>query len=532
MPVLLPLLVALGPTPQIQNRVAATRPLSIVEPVSGDLLRGKVGITASEAALADSVTFEWSSNGSTWSPIDVDARPADGFSAVWDTGGYTGHALVRATDSLGNQTHVRVTVDNKAPAAGVAAGRPSFSPNGDGRADRVAFVFRANEAVDLTLQLVGPRGLVVQTIAAAEPVAARRSLRFVWDGTIYDGARRGRDGLYTARAIATDRAGNRTIATGTVDLDTRAPRITRLTASQPNAGRVVVRFSAQDAVPSVTVGLRLLDEYGTTVAQLPAHAVPRGASTLALPVPAILEPGAYRAAVAAWDDAGNDTTPLPTSAPFLFTRAVRAQVWGKFAGVGRSVALTFDDCYDPAGWSGVLDVLAREQVKATFFCTGRAVLANPALGLRTVREGHVVGSHGWDHADFSKLSFGSSLERLLDDRNVWWNLAKVVPMPFFRPPYGAYTPTTISAAGAAGYSAVVLWDVDPFDWKDPGVAAIVSRVVGATTPGAIDLMHTLPQTAAALPSIIDDLRARGYRFLTLPEMAALGTPTPGHWTAY
>jgi peptidoglycan/xylan/chitin deacetylase (PgdA/CDA1 family) len=67
---------------------------------------------------------------------------------------------------------------------------------------------------------------------------------------------------------------------------------------------------------------------------------------------------------------------------------------------------------------------------------------------------------------------------------------------------------------------------------DPGVAAIVSRVVSATTPGAIDLMHTLPQTAAALPSIIDELRARGYRFLTLPEMAALGTPTPGHWTAY
>jgi peptidoglycan/xylan/chitin deacetylase (PgdA/CDA1 family) len=196
------------------------------------------------------------------------------------------------------------------------------------------------------------------------------------------------------------------------------------------------------------------------------------------------------------------------------------------------VALTFDDCYDPGGWAAVLDVLARERVKATFFCTGQAVLANTALGLRTVREGHAIGSHGWDHADFSRLGFDDSYARLINDRNVWWTLARVVPLPLFRPPYGAYTSTTVAAAGAAGYSAVVLWEVDPYDWRNPGVAAIVSRVVRATTPGAIDLMHTLPQTAAALPTIIHQLRARGYRFMTLPELAAIGTPTPGHWAPY
>jgi peptidoglycan/xylan/chitin deacetylase (PgdA/CDA1 family) len=255
-------------------------------------------------------------------------------------------------------------------------------------------------------------------------------------------------------------------------------------------------------------------------------------ASLSLPVPAVLLPGAYRVALTATDEAGNRADRAAETPPFMYTRTVRAHVWGRFADVGRSVALTFDDCYDAGGWAGVLDVLAAEHVQATFFCTGRAVLANPQLGLRTFREGHVVGSHGWDHADFSRLGFDSAYARLIDDRNVWWQLAHVVPMPFFRPPYGAYTPTTIAAAGAAGYSAVILWDVDPFDWKNPGVGTIVSRVVGATTPGAIDLMHTLPETAAALPTIIGDLRARGYRFLTLPELAALGTPTPGHWRDY
>ena len=109
--------------------------------------------------------------------------------------------------------------------------------------------------------------------------------------------------------------------------------------------------------------------------------------------------------------------------------------------------------------------------------------------------------------------------------------AHVAPTPFFRPPYGAYTPTTVAAAGAAGYGAVVLWDVDPYDWQRPGVAAIVDRVVAPTRPGAIVLMHTLPETAAALPTIIAELRARGYGFMTIPQLAALGTPTPGHWPA-
>jgi peptidoglycan/xylan/chitin deacetylase (PgdA/CDA1 family) len=151
---------------------------------------------------------------------------------------------------------------------------------------------------------------------------------------------------------------------------------------------------------------------------------------------------------------------------------------------------------------------------------------------RTVRDGHVIGSHGWDHADFTRLSFASSQGRLEQDRAAWWKLARVTPTPYFRPPYGAYNATTVAAAGRAGYSAVVLWDVDPRDWTQPGPGAIESRILSQVRPGSIVLMHTLSQTATQLPWLIQTLRSRHYIPLTLPELARVGTPTPGGWPAY
>ena len=70
------------------------------------------------------------------------------------------------------------------------------------------------------------------------------------------------------------------------------------------------------------------------------------------------------------------------------------------------------------------------------------------------------------------------------------------------------------------------------DWTSPGSGAIESRILSAVHPGSIVLMHTLPQTAAQLPSLIQALRARHYQLLTLPELARIGTPTAGGWPAY
>jgi peptidoglycan-N-acetylglucosamine deacetylase len=79
---------------------------------------------------------------------------------------------------------------------------------------------------------------------------------------------------------------------------------------------------------------------------------------------------------------------------------------------------------------------------------------------------------------------------------------------------------------------VILWNVDPRDWAQPGSSVIESRILSAVRPGSIVLMHTLPETAAQLPSLIQALRSRRYIPLTLPELAGIGMPTPGGWPAY
>ncbi len=103
---------------------------------------------------------------------------------------------------------------------------------------------------------------------------------------------------------------------------------------------------------------------------------------------------------------------------------------------GPHVALTFDDCFFPSSWNSILRTLARNRVNAAFFCPGYLVRAFPDLAARTVRAGHTIGSHGWDHALLAS-AYGNILWRLKRDRNVWWRWREAA-VPYFRPPYGAY----------------------------------------------------------------------------------------------
>ncbi len=481
--------------------------------------------------------FERSSDGGAiWTEVAQDTHAEDGFSVRWNSRGVDGKIVLRATDSAGVQTHVRIVVDNTAPTLALRAAPEIFSPNRDTVKDSAQIRFSADEAVSLTLQIVSPRGHVIYTAFRDDAVSSRQPKRFDWLGDLYDGSLKAQDGLYSVRAVATDLVGNRTVQNVPLRVDTRPPRVElqALTPERLVVGNVRLDFAISDASPLLRESLVLYDQSGLPVLTLPP--APRAPGALALSwVPrakdgSLLMPGAYLVGLVATDEAGNRGASTPK--PFLVEHAVPAHVWSRFTGVGRRVALTFDDCYDSYAWGRVLDTLEREGVRATFFCPGLAVLANPSVALRTVHDGNAIGSHGWDHANFGRLSFGSALQRLVDDRDAWWRLAKVAPTPYFRPPYGSYTASTVAAAGAAGYAGVILWDVDPRDWTRPGSAAIEARVVGATRDGSIDLMHTLPQTADALPAIIADLRTRGFSFATIPELALLGTPSSGGWPAY
>lgn len=115
-------------------------------------------------------------------------------------------------------------------------------------------------------------------------------------------------------------------------------------------------------------------------------------------------------------------------------------------------------------------------------------------------------------------SAGDVRRELLRSETPWWRAARVTPVPYGRPPYGAYNSSTLAAFGGVGFSRVIMWDVDPQDWRDPGASVIASRVLRRVRPGSIVCMHLRPQTAAALPAILRGLKARGYKAVSLAEL--------------
>ena len=186
------------------------------------------------------------------------------------------------------------------------------------------------------------------------------------------------------------------------------------------------------------------------------------------------------------------------------------------------VALTFDDGPWPGQTDKILAILKKEGVRATFFMLGTQVRRSPELVRRVAAEGHTVGSHSLSHKELTKLkppeigkeiSAGvSAIAAVTGARPVW-----------FRPPYGAINGTVREQARAQKVR-VALWEIDTLDWTRPGTQKLYRNAVRSTKPGQIVLMHDgggdRTQTIAALPLIIDDLRAKGFTFVTLDELAA------------
>lgn len=192
------------------------------------------------------------------------------------------------------------------------------------------------------------------------------------------------------------------------------------------------------------------------------------------------------------------------------------------------VALTFDDGPNPAATPQVLDILDRYGVSATFFAVGLQVAAHPDLAQAIVARGHALANHSWSHANFAKLKAPAVRDQIArtDDR-----IAAITGRrpTCVRPPYGATNAAINGIIGASGHHSV-LWTVDPLDWKRPGAGAIAARVLGGVGPNSIVLMHdgggNRAQTVAALPIIIEGLRARGFRFVSICRPIDLTAPAP------
>jgi peptidoglycan/xylan/chitin deacetylase (PgdA/CDA1 family) len=188
----------------------------------------------------------------------------------------------------------------------------------------------------------------------------------------------------------------------------------------------------------------------------------------------------------------------------------------------RVIALTFDD----GPWNDTpqfLSVLEQKHVPATFFWIGQQVSTyGPAVYRRMLADGDVIGDHTWNHANVSGAgSFAAG--QISSTASAIRGLTGLRPC-LFRAPGGAVSSALISVARSMGFITIG-WDVDPRDWSRPGTGAIYSNVVGNAQSGSIVLQHDgggdRSQTLAALPREIDTLRARGYTFVTIPQLLGL-----------
>jgi peptidoglycan-N-acetylglucosamine deacetylase len=174
------------------------------------------------------------------------------------------------------------------------------------------------------------------------------------------------------------------------------------------------------------------------------------------------------------------------------------------------VALTFDDGPHPEHTPRLLDILERENVRATFFVIGSCAQRSPDTVRQAFQAGHEIGNHSWSHPDLTRLSTAAVAEELAKTDALLVGVNGDLPNTI-RPPYGAMN-DEVRAVGLP--RPMMLWNVDTNDWRSRDTAAVQREAISSR--GGIVLMHDIySTTVAAVPEIIREYKARSFRFVTI-----------------
>jgi len=194
----------------------------------------------------------------------------------------------------------------------------------------------------------------------------------------------------------------------------------------------------------------------------------------------------------------------------------------------RLMALTFDDGPSPYTPT-IVRILVRMHVPATFFVVGQQLSVFPSALRDEISHGFEIGDHTQNHAWLARLTAAGQYAQVHDAALGIERLGGFAPR-LFRPPYGIYNASTLALLHRL-HMLMVMWSIDPGDWRRPGAQAILSSVLSNSKPGAIVILHDgggdRSQTVAALPGIIRGLRRRGYRLVSAPQLITLAPP-PRH----
>jgi peptidoglycan-N-acetylglucosamine deacetylase len=191
----------------------------------------------------------------------------------------------------------------------------------------------------------------------------------------------------------------------------------------------------------------------------------------------------------------------------------------------RKIALTFDDGPNDPYTPQLLGILARHNVKATFFMLGRYVQARPDLAHMVADAGHVIGNHTFSHSNLIFLSANRVKKEIEDCRRALHD-AVGQHSCLFRPPFGGRRPASLRTARALGLQPV-MWNVTGWDWKAPSAEYIEQKVAARLRGGSVVLLHDgghervgtdRSNTIIATDRIVARYKAEGYVFVTISQM--------------
>ena len=185
------------------------------------------------------------------------------------------------------------------------------------------------------------------------------------------------------------------------------------------------------------------------------------------------------------------------------------------------IALTFDDGPSPKNTAQILEILKKNNIKATFFMVGQMVKYFPQVAKQVAADGHVIGNHTWHHWYFQMdgATASSEIDRTADI--IYKTTGEKTTL--FRPPGGFLNNGLAQYAKNEKY-AVMMWSEQSGDAerRSPQVPMLVKNVLKQAKPGAIVLLHdgggNRSKSVKALPEMIAGLKAQGYRFVTIPQL--------------
>lgn len=180
----------------------------------------------------------------------------------------------------------------------------------------------------------------------------------------------------------------------------------------------------------------------------------------------------------------------------------------------KTIALTFDDGPHPIYTPKLLDGLRERGVRVTFFLIGQNIDGNEDIIRQMKEDGHLIGNHSQNHMQLTKEQSQEACDQITRTNEKIKSITGKQP-EYVRPPYGSWSEELECIVPMR----VVLWNVDPLDWKIQNTSRIVRHIVSHVEDGSIILLHDVYDTSVdAALEVIDTLSKEGYNFVTVDEL--------------